>query len=102
MRTYTYNYFYFLFLFFGPGMIAAQSPENNTVLFDFDWRFHRGEVQIAHEKSYDDSKWRKVNLPHDWSIEDQPGTDSPFSPDAISQVSGGFTTGGTGWYRVVP
>ena len=41
----------------------------------------------------------EVDLPHDWSIEDFPGTDSPFDTDAISQVSGGFTTGGTGWYR---
>jgi beta-galactosidase len=41
----------------------------------------------------------KLDLPHDWSIEDLPGTRSPFSPTAISQVNGGFTTGGTGWYR---
>ena len=38
-------------------------------------------------------------MPHDWSIEDLPGTDSPFHPDAISQVNGGFTIGGTSWYR---
>ncbi|AMJ64099.1 sugar-binding domain-containing protein [Hymenobacter sp. PAMC 26628] len=40
-----------------------------------------------------------MDLPHDWSIEDLPGTASPFQADAISQVSSGFTTGGTGWYR---
>ena len=45
------------------------------------------------------SQWRKVDLPHDWSIEDLPGTSSPFNPNAISQVNGGFTTGGTAWYR---
>ena len=28
-----------------------------------------------------------------------PGTNSPFDPNAISQVGGGFTTGGTAWYR---
>jgi beta-galactosidase len=43
--------------------------------------------------------WRKIDMPHDWSIEDLPGTNSPFNINAISQVSGGFTTGGTGWYR---
>jgi beta-galactosidase len=48
---------------------------------------------------FDDSAWRLLDLPHDWSIEDLPGTNSPFNPDAISQVNGGFTTGGTGWYR---
>jgi beta-galactosidase len=68
-------------------------------LFDFDWRFHKGGALGAEELSFDDSKWRTVDLPHDWSIEDLPGTNSPFSIDAISQVNGGFTTGGTGWYR---
>jgi beta-galactosidase len=61
--------------------------------------FHRGGVQGAEMPGFDDSKWRRVDLPHDWSIEDLPGTNSPFDPNAISQVSGGFTTGGTGWYR---
>ena len=70
-----------------------------TTLFDADWRFHRGGAQRAEMPEFDDSKWRKVDLPHDWSIEDLPGTKSPFDPDAISQVSGGFTVGGTGWYR---
>jgi len=70
-----------------------------TVLFDSDWKFHRGGAQYAEQPGFDDSSWRKLDLPHDWSIEDLPGTTSPFNRDAISQVSGGFTTGGTGWYR---
>src|SRR6478735_8370336 len=70
-----------------------------TVLFDADWRFHRGGAQSAEMISFDDSKWRTIDLPHDWSIEDLPGTTSPFDPDAVGQVSTGFTVGGTGWYR---
>src|SRR5687768_3291845 len=72
---------------------------SQTTLFDFDWRFHRGGAQRAEMPEFDDSQWKKVDLPHDWSIEDLPGTKSPFDPNAISQVSGGFTVGGTGWYR---
>jgi beta-galactosidase len=68
-------------------------------LFDFGWRFHRGGAQSAGKPEFDDSGWRVLDLPHDWSLEDLPGTESPFHPGAISQVSGGFTTGGTGWYR---
>lgn len=68
-------------------------------LFDNNWRFHRGGAQGAESPDFDDSGWRIVDLPHDWSIEDLPGSQSPFDKDAISQVSGGFTTGGTGWYR---
>ncbi len=72
---------------------------NGTNLFDFGWRFNRGGVQGAENPAFKDSLWRKIDLPHDWSIEDLPGTNSPFNPGAISQVSGGFTTAGTGWYR---
>src|SRR3989441_4720181 len=84
------------------GVFTAGPPrasQNSTVLFDWDWRFHRGGAQGAELPDFDDSKWRKLDLPHDWSIEELPSTHSPFNPDAISQVSGGFTTGGTGWYR---
>lgn len=77
----------------------TRASQNKTVLFDWDWRFHRGGAQGAEQPDFNDSKWRKLDLPHDWSIEDLPNTQSPFNPDAISQVSGGFTTGGTGWYR---
>lgn len=72
---------------------------NAQQLFDDDWLFYRGNAQGAENPAFNDKEWRKLDLPHDWSIEDLPGTNSPFSQGAISQVSGGFTTGGTGWYR---
>ncbi|HJQ31434.1 MAG TPA: glycoside hydrolase family 2 TIM barrel-domain containing protein [Pyrinomonadaceae bacterium] len=81
-----------------PGS-QAQGDEMGMVLFDADWRFFRGGAQGAEGADFDDSRWRTVDLPHDWSIEDLPGKQSPFDPQAISQVSGGFTVGGTGWYR---
>jgi beta-galactosidase len=77
--------------------VFAQNTK--TVLFDNNWSFFRGGAQSAEQVNYDDSKWRKIDLPHDWSIEDLPGSSSPFNPAAISQVGGGFTTGGTAWYR---
>jgi beta-galactosidase len=80
-----------------PATLAQTSPR--VALFDFDWRFLRGGAQGAEAPDFDDAKWRKVDLPHDWSIEDLPGTASPFDPYAISQVNGGFTVGGTGGYR---
>jgi beta-galactosidase len=71
----------------------------SEILFDAGWRFYRGDIAGAETVKFDDSSWRTMDLLHDWSIENLPGTTSPFNPDAISQVSGGFTTGGTGWYR---
>ncbi|MGD0756839.1 MAG: glycoside hydrolase family 2 TIM barrel-domain containing protein, partial [Bacteroidales bacterium] len=86
----------FIFVFIRT---SAQTELKRNNLFDFNWRFHKGGALGAEEPSFDDSRWRAVDLPHDWSIEDLPGTNSPFNIDAISQVNGGFTTGGTGWYR---
>lgn len=37
--------------------------------FDLDWRFHLGEIKGAENPEFNDSLWRKVDLPHDWSIE---------------------------------
>jgi beta-galactosidase len=89
----------FLLLSFVVIRAEAQTELKRNNLFDFNWRFHAGGAQGAEEPLFDDSKWRKTDLPHDWSIEDLPGTESPFNINAISQVNGGFTTGGTGWYR---
>ncbi|MBW8684133.1 glycoside hydrolase family 2 TIM barrel-domain containing protein [Chitinophaga rhizophila] len=83
----------FLFLSWMPA--KAQRIQ----LFDDNWLFWRGAAQGAEDTLFNDADWRKVGLPHDWSIEDLPGTGSPFSKGALSQVSGGFTTGGSGWYR---
>lgn len=77
----------------------TQATDNRIVLFDNDWRFHLGGAQGAEQPDFDDSKWRQLDLPHDWSIEDLPNSKSPFDRNAISQVNGGFTTGGSGWYR---
>ena len=33
------------------------------------WKFHRGDSPGAEAAAFDDSNWRTVNLPHDWSVE---------------------------------
>ncbi|MDB5249202.1 MAG: hypothetical protein JWQ40_3596 [Segetibacter sp.] len=89
-----------LFALFLISTTAIQAQSNNSAdLFDDNWLFYRGAAQRAEDSAFNDSKWRHVNLPHDWSIEDLPGKNSPFSIDAVSQVNGGFTEGGIGWYR---
>jgi len=69
------------------------------LLFDEGWRFYRGDTSEAAMPEFDDSKWRLIDLPHDWSIEDVPGTDSPLDSAAIGGIDAGYFTGGTGWYR---
>jgi beta-galactosidase len=93
-----------LLLSIHPRAQGTPSPQRgqasrSTILLDAGWKFHRGGAQRAEQPEFDDAAWRTIDLPHDWSIEDAPGTASPFHRDAIGQVSTGFTTGGTGWYR---
>src|SRR5205809_5587520 len=75
-----------------------------TISFDKDWLFIKDSTINAGEVNFDDSKWRKIDLPHDWSIEDLPNQipDSivgPFNKASISGVATGFAIGGTAWYR---
>jgi beta-galactosidase len=64
-----------------------------TQTFDRDWRFHLGDVPGAEQPAFDDSKWRSLDVPHDWSIE------GAFSEQNPAGVAGGALPGGVGWYR---
>lgn len=61
--------------------------------FDNNWTFHLGDVAHAKDIDFDDASWRKLNLPHDWSIE------LPFDSTSPTNNSGGALRGGLGWYR---
>src|SRR5512142_3439871 len=54
------------------------------------WRFFLGDLRDS--RSPDDSSWRILDLPHDWSIELE------RSPEAPSGVAVGFFEMGRGWY----
>lgn len=54
---------------------ARLEPDLRGQPFDADWRFHRGDGRKLAAASFDDGSWRRVDLPHDWSIEDLPGSD---------------------------
>lgn len=77
---------------------------SRKVLFDNDWLFYRGNAANAEQPTYNDRSWRKVDLPHDWSIEALPNQkkDSvvgPFSRASVGGFATGQTVGGEGWYR---
>ena len=77
-------------LLLAPWPAAAQ---RRTLDFDRGWRFHLGDVSGAQEASFDDSGWRTLDVPHDWSIE------GAFSDTNPAGVAGGALPGGVGWYR---
>jgi len=61
--------------------------------FNEGWRFALVEDENAWQADYDDSGWRLLNLPHDWSIEGEFSESNPATP------GGGALPGGIGWYR---
>ena len=48
--------------------VAFAQPQTGE-LFTKSWRFHLGDVKDGQNSKFDDSQWRLINLPHDWSIE---------------------------------
>ena len=61
--------------------------------FDADWRFLKSDAKGAEAPEFDDSQWRKLDVPHDWSIE------GPFDAHNPAGGAGAFLPGGVGWYR---
>src|SRR5438552_7009387 len=72
---------------------SISQSTRTTVSFNNDWKFHLGDVENANAENFNDSDWRSLNLPHDWSIE------LPFDKNSPTGTSGGALRGGTGWYR---
>lgn len=61
--------------------------------FDFDWRFIKADPENAETPEFDDSRWRGLDLPHDFSVE------GPVDKNNATGTRGGFFPLGTGWYR---
>jgi beta-galactosidase len=83
---------------------AALASGRQTELFDKDWKFQIGDNADAAKADFDDSSWRKVSLPHDYSIEGPPGKnpanmDGPFDKASPAGGGGGFLDAPTAWYR---
>ena len=97
-----------LIIFFSIACCLACQQQHKAprkdIFFDDDWKFFKGEVVAAELPDFDDSQWRTIDLPHDWSIENLPDQKSgevvgPFSTESIGTTATGYTVGGTGWYR---
>jgi len=61
--------------------------------FNDQWRFSLIDDSSASYTDFDDTAWRILNLPHDWSIEGK------FDKNNPSGIGGGALPGGIGWYR---
>ncbi len=73
--------------------VISSAQVRSVVDFNKGWKFFLGNDSLAINANYNDSKWRSLNLPHDWSIE------SNFSSSFPATNQGGALPGGIGWYR---
>lgn len=78
-----------------------------------DWAFHRGDLAPGDagrasgqsagfdvgpcNVAFDDSKWRRVRIPHDFVLEGSFQRRDPITGESL--VNHGFLPGGVGWYR---
>ncbi|NDV94911.1 glycoside hydrolase family 2 protein [Dysgonomonas sp. 521] len=85
----------YLFLLVCTVLFSCSSSKETRENADFteNWKFYPGDDSTAYNVRYDDSEWRALNLPHDWSIEADFSIDNPATPGS------GALPGGIGWYR---
>jgi beta-galactosidase len=81
-----------LVLLLATPVAHAQNARRVTPL-DTGWRFLRGHVTGAEGRGFNDSAWKAVTVPHDWSIE------GPYDEKAPSGRGGGYLPSGVSWYR---
>lgn len=84
-------FFVIISIFFELNLVNAKPQFGQAKIFNDQWKFILSDVKDGSNPQLDDSKWRTLNLPHDWSIE------GPYSPDKASCQ--GYLPGGIGWYR---
>jgi len=75
------------------GATPTDRMTRSRTSFNKDWKFYLGDEPSAKSQAFNDTKWRKLTLPHDWSIEGKFDEKNPAKPEG-----GGLPTG-IGWYR---
>ena len=74
-------------------LIGLTAHARERQCFDKDWRFVLADSAQMSKTDYDDSRWRVLDVPHDWAIE------GDFYAGNPSGAGGGALPGGIGWYR---
>lgn len=70
---------------------TVDNPALRVQNFNENWKFYLGEASGADGEQFDDSAWKNVDLPHDYSIDQEYTT--------AGEAESGYKLGGIGWYR---
>ncbi|WP_281310194.1 beta-galactosidase GalA [Flavobacterium flavigenum] len=122
MKSISSNRFYLYFIFFISVCVSAQNKtQRNLILIDKDWRFSFGHLYDTQKdfnhatgyfsyltktgfgdgpaaQNFDDRAWRKLDLPHDWAVEQEFSEKGSFS-HGFKTAGKGFPDKSIGWYR---
>ena len=71
--------------------VSSSAVAERETNFNEGWKFYLGTSSTAQNPGFDDSSWKSVTLPHDFSISQGYTTSG--------EAESGFLPGGTGWYR---
>ena len=77
-----------------PELVYISTVDNPAVRvqnFNENWKFYLGDASGADGEQFDDSAWKNVDLPHDYSIDQEYTT--------AGEAESGYKLGGIGWYR---
>ncbi|MCQ2197371.1 MAG: DUF4982 domain-containing protein [Bacteroidaceae bacterium] len=105
------NRYFVLFVSLFLSAMASVAQRSDKTLKD-GWRFHQGDVKGAEDIDFDDSKWERICVPHDWAIYGPFDRSHDLQKVAVKQNgesvatwktgrSGGLPWAGIGWYRRV-
>ena len=104
------NFKSFSIFFLSILSLNFQAQTRKVITLKENWKFQKGTIENAQNITFDDAKWQKVSVPHDWAIY------GPFDKEidkqnvAISQNGENIPTEktgrtgslphiGTAWYR---
>ena len=91
--------------------VVAEAQVRTEQLLEKGWRFTREDNSEFSRVGYDDSKWQRVTVPHDWAIYGPFSIENDKQNVAITQDgqrealehagrTGGLPFVGVGWYRL--
>ena len=83
------QYVFSLFLLFAS--ITTFAAERDSVLLNFDWKFHLGEVANGEKPETNDKSWRVLDIPYDYQL------NMPWNKDA--RAARGFKEMSGAWFR---
>lgn len=75
------------------GCTVKKENVEQKQLFDLNWKFHQGDYISAIEFDFNDTRWRNLDLPHDWSMDERLSRKNFLVGEANNAITN------VGWYR---